>query len=173
MTARRTAAEVERVLQLAGTDLRLRFAGPGGSFDDGDLAQARPVASSRRIDLDIARGTDAADQFLVNRLMTHRGELATLGHPTYGSRHHELIGQPNVERTRNLIKLYVLEALGEESRVEKVLSCDVRAAHQPPRDVVRIEMLLRLVGEPNDRTLVVPFDLGASVAALATAGGGR
>ena len=83
------------------------------------------------------------------RLKTQRGELAPLGHPDYGSRHHELIGQPNVERTRNLIKLYVLQALADEPRVQKVLACVVYAPHTPPRDQVRIEIELRLIDEPN------------------------
>ena len=71
--------------------------------------------------------SDALEQALVNRLKTRKGELAPLGHPDYGSRHHELIGEPNVERTRNLIKLYVLQALRDEPRIEQVLKVDVRA----------------------------------------------
>lgn len=163
LNRRRSGADVKRVLQLAGTDLRLRFAGPAGMFEDGDLATTRDLAMSRRIDVERATGTDAADQFLVNRLMTRRGELGPLGHPTYGSRHHELIGQPNIERTRNLIKLHVLEALAGEARVERVLRCEVRAATNPPRDVVRIDLTLRIIGEPSERNLVVPFNLGASI----------
>ena len=79
-------------------------------------------------------------QFLVDRLKTQQGELAALGHPEYGSRHHELIGQPNVQRTQNLIKVYVLEALAHEPRIEKVLSAKVYATSSPPRDTVQIEL---------------------------------
>ncbi len=143
-----------------GTDLVLAFAGPGGYFEDADLvARLTPDRVPRARDLVIAAGVDAAQQLLVNRLETHRGELAPLGHPEYGSRHHDLVGQPNVERTRNLIKLYVLEALAQEPRVARVLSCDVFAPDSPPRAVVRIEAQVLLIDQPNPLDLVVPFSL--------------
>ena len=160
MPPRRSAAELDRLMRELGTDLDLAYAGPSGYFEDADLAAVRSTARSpRRTDLGVVAGLDAAEQLLANRLKTQQGELAPLGHPDYGSRHHELIGQPNVERTRNLIKLYVLEALGREPRVEKVLAIEVYAPHDPPRDQVRIELDLRLIGEPNPLNLVVPFSL--------------
>jgi phage baseplate assembly protein W len=146
-----------------GQDLALQYAGPVGVFDDADLEVRRGRPGARRgTDLEVVAGIDAAEQMLVNRLKTQRGELAALGHPDYGSRHHELIGQPNVERTRNLIKLYVLQALADEPRVQKVLACVVYAPHTPPRDQVRIEIELRLIDEPNPLNLVVPFSLEAA-----------
>lgn len=158
---RRTGAEIDRVLRLLGTDIALDYPGPSGWWEDADLDV---VPSSGRLpvstDIGVVAGVAAADQLLVNRLKTRRGELAVLGHPDYGSRHHELIGQPNTERVRNLIKRHVLECLAQEPRIEKVLACDVRAAHEPPRDVVRITATVRLNGEPTPRNLVVPFSLG-------------
>lgn len=157
---RRTGAEIDRVLLLLGTDLALDYPGPAGFWEDGDLTV---VTGTARLpltrDLGVVSGVGAADQLLVNRLKTRRGELAELGHPEYGSRHHQLIGQPNTERVRNLIKRHVLEALGQEPRIEKVLACTVRPGHVPPRDVVRIEITARLRGEPHPRNLVVPFSL--------------
>lgn len=157
---RRSPAELDRVMRLLGTDLQLAFATPSGTWEDADLAYGvRPGRAPRLADLKVASELASADQLLVNRLKTQKGELAALGHPEYGSRHHELIGEPNVERTRNLIKLYVLEALRHEPRIEKVLACKVYAPHDPPRDVVRIELELRMVGEASARNLVVPFSL--------------
>src|SRR5262249_26281739 len=78
-----------------------------------------------------------------------RGELAALGHPDYGSRHHELMGEPNIQRTRDLIKLYVLQALAAEPRIEKVLSATVVSEQIPPRDTVRIELKLQVIGAPT------------------------
>ena len=147
----------ETVAPFQGSDLRLDYAQRGGFFEDGDLSTDR-VGTAR--DLAIASGLDNLTQALVNRLKTRRGELAALGHPDYGSRHHELIGEPNVARTRNLIKLYVLQALRDEARIERVLRADVRAEHEPPRDTVRIELELRVLGEANPLDLVVPFSLG-------------
>ena len=175
---RRTAAENDRRLTQLGSDLGLFYPGPAGWWEDADLHPVAERAEARSFDLDVVSGVVAADQLLVNRLKTHQGELASLGHPQYGSRHHELMGQPNTERTRALIKLYVLEAMSHEPRVAEIHRCDVVAAHEPPRDVVRISMDVEIVGEPNRRNLVVPFSLAVGaesesdvVANMVAAGG--
>jgi phage baseplate assembly protein W len=155
--AKRTA---ETVGPFQGTDLRLDYALAGGFFEQADLASVR-TGTAR--DLAVAAGLDNLTQAIANRLKTRQGELASLGHPTYGSRHHELIGEPNVPRTRNLIKLYVLQALRHEPRIERVLNANVRAEHDPPRDTVRIEIEARVLGQPTPLNLVVPFSLGAGV----------
>jgi phage baseplate assembly protein W len=142
-----------------GRDLRLDYALSGGFFEDADLAAARRGGFTRERDLATAGGLDNLTQAIANRLKTRQGELAALGHPEYGSRHHELIGEPNVERTRNLIKLRVLQALRQEPRIEKVVRAVVRAEHEPPRDTVRIELSVRVAGEPQPLNLVVPFSL--------------
>jgi phage baseplate assembly protein W len=160
MPRRRSAAELDVLMRRLGTDLELRYAGTAGLFEDADLtAVAESDRIPRRSDLGVVRDLAAAEQLLANRLKTQLGELAPLGHPDYGSRHHELIGQPNVARTRNLIKLYVLEALGREPRIDKVLDCTVYAPHEPPRDQVRIELDVLLIGEDAPLNLVVPFSL--------------
>ena len=159
---RRTPAELDVLMKRLGTDLELSYAGPGGYFEDADLTTVRAGDRARRADLGVVREVPAAEQLLANRLKTQRGELASLGHPDYGSRHHELIGQPNTERTRNLIKLYVLEALGREPRVEKVLGVAVYAPHDPPRDQVRIELDVLLIEQDNPLNFVVPFSLGVN-----------
>jgi phage baseplate assembly protein W len=155
---RRSPAELDLLMRRLGADLALGWAGTAGLFEDADLAPAR-TGDPRSRDIAVVAGVPAAEQLLVNRLKTQRGELTPIGHPDYGSRHHELIGQPNVQRTRNLIKLQVLDAMSREPRVEKVLDCRVYAPHQPPRDIVRIELDLLLIGEPNPLNLVVPFSL--------------
>jgi phage baseplate assembly protein W len=163
MPRRRSPAELDLLMRQLGTDLDLSFAGPSGYFEDADLTTSRSgERAPRRTDLGVVRDLDAAEQLLANRLKTQLGELAPLGHPDYGSRHHELIGEPNVQRTRNLIKLYVLDALSREPRVEKVLDVKVYAPHDPPRDQVRIELDVLLIGEPNPLNLVVPFSLAVS-----------
>ena len=147
---------------LWGRDLMLDYR-HGGFYENADLVPAtRSEGPGRLTDLAVASEVDAAVQAVANRLKTRKGELASLGHPDYGSRHHELMGQPNVERTRNLIKLYVLQALKREPRIEKVIRCDVTAAHAPPREVVRIVLALKLIGVQSPANLVVPFSLEAS-----------
>ena len=144
-----------------GTDLRLVYRQSGGFFEDADVFAARRdggVPGSQ--DLATTDGVENLTQAIANRLKTRKGELRALGHPSYGSRHHELMGEPNVERTRNLIKLYVLQALRREPRIEKVLSLTVRAEHQPPRDTVRIEIAAMPIRATTPINLVVPFALG-------------
>jgi len=153
---------IETIGPLLGKDLRLDYALGGGFFEDADLASAkRADRPGGQRDLEASDGITTFVQAVANRLKTRKGELAALGHPEYGSRHHELIGEPNVDRTRNLIKLYVLQALRDEPRIEKVLAASVRAEHAPPRDTVRIELELRVIGTPTPLNLVVPFSLEA------------
>jgi len=150
----------QQLVNLLGRDLRLDYALVGGYFEDADLSSGRPAGhSGAPRDLRIAESVDNLTQALANRLKTRRGELKALGHPDYGSRHHELMGEPNVARTRDLIKLFVLQALRDEHRIEKVLAATVRPEHQPPRDTVRIELTLRLSGVPTPLNLVIPFSL--------------
>ena len=158
--SRRDHLELATLERRLGRDLELVWAGPSGGWTDADLgvtATARGARFSRDLSL-TSRIEDTATQFLVNRLQTRKGELAPLGHPEYGSRHHELIGEPNVERTRNLVKLYVLECLRHEPRIARVLRCDIVPAERY-RDVVRIELTVRLIDEADPRNLVVPFEL--------------
>ena len=67
------------------------------------------------------------------------------------------------ERTRDLIKLYVLQALRDEPRIERVLRADVIAEHTPPRDSVRITLSVRLVRSATPLNLVIPFSLEATL----------
>lgn len=158
---RRTEADVAPFM---GRDLLLDYREQGGFFEDADLATGRargpyvPLA-----DLLVADGLDNFTQAIANRLKTRQGELAALGQPDYGSRHHELIGEPNVNRTRNLVKLYVLQALAAEPRIERVVSASVRAEHDPPRDTVRIELEVRVLGQRSPLNLIVPFSLGGGL----------
>lgn len=71
-------------------------------------------------DLDTTTGRANLAQAIINRLLTRRGELAQLGHPEYGSRLHELVGELNNLRLRALAELYIRDCLAQESRIEKV-----------------------------------------------------
>jgi phage baseplate assembly protein W len=132
-------------------------------------AQLRPVygaAATRRtvsvaqgpralVDLSTTSGRDNLGQAIAARLLTPRGELTELGHADYGSRLGELIGTANVETRQGLVKLYVLESLALEPRVEKVVRCDV-APHPGTRD--RIDVELEVKPTASTETVVVgPF----------------
>lgn len=146
--------------ELLGLDLWLDYRSSPGFYENADLRDELKDNNSR--DLKVSKGVDTLKQAIVNRLKTHKGELSSLGHPDYGSRHHELIGEPNIERTRNLIKLYILQALKRERRIEKVLSAKVFAEHEPPRDTVRIELNILVQKIALPLTIIVPFSLSES-----------
>ncbi len=150
---------------LFGSDLRL--------LDDlerqtsrarGTDLSVRTRTRSGRIDLDVVADVDNIRQALLLRLLTPVGELAPLGHPTYGCRLGELLGQLNNERTQNLAKLFVLQALGDEPRIERVLSVRVTPA-RGERTRLDITVDALTVASPTPINLVFPFFLDRSAPA--------
>jgi phage baseplate assembly protein W len=69
-------------------------------------------------DLDLIAERRNLAQALILRLLTPRGSLRNLGHAQYGSRLHELIGRRKNSALRNLCRVYVLEVVAQEPRVE-------------------------------------------------------
>jgi phage baseplate assembly protein W len=77
-----------------------------------------PSTGQRELyDLDVIAERSNLAQALILRLLTPRGSLARLGHAQYGSRLHELIGRRKNEALRNLCRVYVLEVVAQEPRV--------------------------------------------------------
>jgi phage baseplate assembly protein W len=106
-------------------------------------------------------GTENLVQAVIVRILTPRGELAALGHPEYGSRVHELIGRENTRTRQNLAKLYILEALGHEPRIEKVVQLTVAPS---PGARSTVDILLRV--KPSGATELVqigPFSIELGV----------
>ena len=113
------------------------------------------------LDFDTVAGRANLGQAILMRLLTPRGELAELGHPGYGSRLHELLGAPNSETRRGLAKLFVLEALAQEPRIEKVLEVTVvphddRTTER--RHLVDVVIRVQPVGAADEVT-IGPFTL--------------
>lgn len=129
-----------------------------------------PARPTRTLDLATIAGRDNLAQAIIMRLLTPRGELAPLGHPEYGSRLHELVGRENTETTRNLVKLFTLEALQHEPRIEPAIDVTVRPAEiNPPaagrgaRNVllasrVDVTIVVRPIAETGTLT-IGPFTL--------------
>jgi phage baseplate assembly protein W len=86
-------------------------------------------------------GLENLAQAVILRLLTPRGELAALGHPEYGSRVHALIGQENNSTQRNLLKLFILDALKLEPRIAKVAELKVAPS---PGTRSTVDVLLRV-----------------------------
>lgn len=109
-----------------------------------------PKAPRRPWDFVPIDGFENLAQAVILRLLTPRGELAALGHPEYGSRVHELIGQEHTTSKRNLLRLFILEALKNEPRVEKVVELKVGPS---PGLRSTVDVLLRV--QPVGTTTIV------------------
>jgi phage baseplate assembly protein W len=143
-----------------GTDLRLlrdleRASSRDAGHDLGTVAVERQPGQ-RRKDLETLAGVDNLKQALLLRFLTPAGDLAPLGHPTYGCRLHELIGELNTQTTRNRAKLYVLQALGEEPRVKQVLGVQV-TPNRARREQIDIQVQLVAIDGQTVLNLVFPF----------------
>jgi phage baseplate assembly protein W len=139
------------------------FAGPYSHVDLQPIL--RRDVSPRDLDLGVVVGRANLIQSLILRLKTERGELSTLGHPDYGSRHHQLIGEPNTESNRSLIKLYVLECLKQEPRLEAIQKIDVKpGAGRENRDQVEITVTVKMKTVPDALSFIVPFSFEGALA---------
>jgi hypothetical protein len=95
------------------------------------------LASRGSDDLGTVSGRANLGQALILRLLTPRGALAGLGHPAFGSRLCELVGQLNDETSRNLARLFTFQVLGDEPWVRQVQSLAVEVVLDQP-DVIWI-----------------------------------
>lgn len=113
---------------------------------------------TRQIDLATYIAEQNLIQALLLRLLTPMGEMEALGHPNYGCRLHELTGQLNNETTRNRAKMFILQAIAGEARIEKVLSVSVE---QNIRDKTRmdIDISFKAIRSNTPLNLVFPFFL--------------
>jgi phage baseplate assembly protein W len=142
-----------------GTDLRLlrNLELTKSSRDPGnDLAIRTRIESTQ--DLDIYGRVDNLVQALLLRFLTPLGELTLLGHPDYGSRLFELIGELNSETNRNRAKLFTLQALQSEPRVREIRSVTVTQNRAVPTQIdIRVSLLP--VDSDTLLNLVFPFFL--------------
>ena len=146
-----------------GRDLRAVYGSHDGRHEnlDIDVGSESAPAGVRR-GLEAVTGVDNAVQGIIHRIKTLKGELADLGHPDYGSRHHELIGQPNTPHNRNLVKLYILQALSREPRIEEVLLAKILFDPLRDRDKVNLELTVQLIGAPAPANFVIPFSFASA-----------
>jgi phage baseplate assembly protein W len=156
-----------------GTDLALtRYTGLAGqapldaadSWGTLDLRAApagrgsvvRTVAGTSEPALDIATisGRENLAQALMLRLLTPLGALSPLGHPAYGSRLPELIGRLNTETTRNLARLYTIQAISQEPRVRELQQLSVTAVSDQP-ETIRISFSVLPLGDDGPLPLTL------------------
>lgn len=133
---------------LFGTDLAVR-----------DGVTGLDLAVARGGDLALAVGNDNIVQALRLRLLVRKGEMALLGLPQYGSRLHELLGEPANQRTRVIAMGHARTAVEQDPRVRKVLAVQ---AESPPgdRDTLRITLDVELIAVNTPINLVFDLKLG-------------
>ena len=155
-----------------GTDLALtRYTGTSGaapldSADSWGSLDLRIVPGGRGglalagdpVDLAAVSGRDNLGQAIVMRLLTVRGALTPLGHPEYGSRLVELVGRTNNETTRNLARLYTIEAIAQERRAATLLDLAVRPAPGQP-DTIQISFSVIPVNDTDPLALTLEVTL--------------
>src|SRR4051812_13720116 len=133
--------------RLFGADLRLRPT--GGSLD---------LTRDDGGDLDLATGAENISQALTLRLLVRRGELTPLGWPDYGSRLHELIGEPNVVRTRALL-MTLAQAASEQDPGDARVGATPAGVPGEERTVVRLAAAIPLISQPQPLSPVVDIPL--------------
>lgn len=117
------------------------------------------LETSNRGDLALVNGKDNLVQAILNRLLTRQGELKTLGHPRYGSRLYQLIGEPNNLRVRGLADAYIREALAQEKRIAKVNFITFSAPERgADRSVLRATLSVRS-HSGDDFSILLPINL--------------
>jgi phage baseplate assembly protein W len=125
-----------------------------------DLAVVPAVAGAQPATADLGRvaGRENLAQALIVRLLTARGDLAPLGHPDFGSRLGELIGERNDGTACNRARLYTLQALAAEPRVRAVLDLAVVTTAAQP-DALQIAFSVLPVGDEDPLALALEVTL--------------
>jgi phage baseplate assembly protein W len=148
-----------------GSDLRLlRDLENQNSRNPGNDLLTTERGQPPKVDLKTVAGADNLKQALLLRFLTPVGELTLLGHPDYGSRLFELIGELNSETNRNRAKLFVLQALQAEPRVKEIRDVKV-TQNKADRTRIDIETILLTVDSDTLLNLVFPFFLERGIQA--------
>jgi phage baseplate assembly protein W len=130
-----------------GKDLKLGFAEVGAD-----------LTITQRGDLETISDEENLGQAIMCRLSTEKGELFDIGHPEYGSRLHEVVGEINNELTRRKVKAIVQDCLNQETRIKEINSIKV-SADQYDQHRLNIEITILPVEGNNFLTLLYPFHL--------------
>jgi phage gp46-like protein len=128
---------------------------------------ARPQSPSRvdprqsAVDLQRVTGAENLQQALLVRFLTQVGDLEHLGHPSYGSRLHELVGELNTDTTRNRAKLFALQALQAEPRIAQVRSIVVETDRKQ-QTLVEIKAAVVTIDDPTPVNLVFGVNMAGA-----------
>jgi phage baseplate assembly protein W len=137
-------SERKRVL---GVDLRLK-----------DEEMGVDLAISPTGDLQTVSEEMNVGQAVISRIRTRKGELLDLGHRQFGSRLYELVGEPNNEATRELVRNIAKETLGADPRIREIRRIDVKPSKFDPHRV-DLEITVIAIRSETPINIVYPFYL--------------
>lgn len=103
-------------------------------------------------DLRTVSGRANLAQAILNRLFTRQGALEELGHPDYGSRLYQIIGEPNTRRTQVLADFYIRESLANEVRIREIVAISITppSMRADRRNLLEIRITVRPITELAD-----------------------
>lgn len=111
-------------------------------------------------DLQTTEGRANLAQAIVNRLLTRKGELARLGHPGYGSRLYQILGEPDNNRIRGRAEIYIRECLAQESRIEEVTQVKFsKPSRGFDRGSLEVTIGVKPRGNEQEFTVIIPINL--------------
>ncbi|MCH9686079.1 MAG: DUF2634 domain-containing protein [Deltaproteobacteria bacterium] len=102
-------------------------------------------------EVDTIDAIDNLIQALKMRLSISETELSRVGHPRYGNRIHELVGEPLSRRNLELLRRHIRRALLADPRVAKIEQLDVVPLPAEP-GVVDVQAVI----VPNEPALLGP-----------------
>jgi phage baseplate assembly protein W len=130
----------------------------GNDLKLAEQAQGLDLSIASGGDVALASGNDNIIQALLLRLRVRKGELALLGWADYGSRLHELIGEPNNNRTQTILMGHARSAIEADPRVLRV--SNIEALVLPgERDLVRLNIEVQLIATKTPLNLVFDAEL--------------
>ncbi len=97
-------------------------------------------------------------QAVISRMRTRKGELLDLGHSQFGSRLYELVGEPNNEATRALVRNIAKETLNADPRIKEIRRIDVKPSRLDPHRV-DVEITVIAIQSETPINIVYPFYL--------------
>lgn len=116
------------------------------------------ISFKRTGDFETVEGRDLMIQAIRHRLITRKGELASLGHPEYGSLLEDIVGEPNTQDTHRIIETLIRDCLKYESRIKNIISVTVFPSRKE-NDVVYISIHVELTGDSNELKIAYPLYL--------------
>ncbi len=97
-------------------------------------------------------------QAVISRIRTRKGELLDLGHRQFGSRLYELVGEPNNEATRELVRNIAKETLSADPRIKEIRRIEVKPSRFDPHRV-DLEITVIAIRSETPINIVYPFYL--------------